>query len=137
MPAKDTPIYATGRRKTASARVYLRKPKSDEEGGQILINKREFVDYFPRAIRQQVVLQPLVLCERRGNYNFDIHINGGGESGQAGAALHGIARALEKAEPELRAELKTAGFLTRDPRAVERKKPGRHKARKKPQFSKR
>ena len=137
MPAKETSIYATGRRKNASARVYLHKPKSDEEGGQIVVNKREFENYFPRAIRQQVVLQPLVLCERRGNYNFTIRVSGGGESGQAGAVLHGIARALEKVEPELRPQLKEAGFLTRDPRAVERKKPGRHKARKKPQFSKR
>lgn len=130
-------INATGRRKTASARVYLAPRKAESEAGSILVNGREFTDYFPNKITQMVVLQPLEVTERRENYDFNIRVVGGGPSGQAGAVLHGIARALEKVEPELRPALKAEGFLTRDPRAVERKKPGRHKARKSTQFSKR
>ncbi|MCL4149540.1 UNVERIFIED_CONTAM: hypothetical protein GTU68_019263 [Idotea baltica] len=84
-----------------------------------------------------IINQPLETTEAADKYRFSIRVNGGGASGQAGAVRHGIARALEKMDGELRPALKTAGFLTRDPRAVERKKPGRHKARKKPQFSKR
>ena len=94
-------------------------------------------DYFPHETLKMIINQPLVACERVGKYNFAITVRGGGASGQAGAVRHGVARALEKVEPDLRAVLKKGGYLTRDPRAVERKKPGRHKARKKPQFSKR
>lgn len=130
-------ICATGRRKTASARVYLAQSKGESDRGAIIINGREFTDYFPNQITQMVVLQPLELTERTKNYDFTIRVVGGGPTGQAGAVLHGIARALEKVEPDLRPVLKKGGFLTRDPRAVERKKPGRHKARKRPQFSKR
>ena len=132
-------IYATGRRKSASARVYLTPAEAtpESEGVAIQINKRAFEDYFPHATKQQIVKQPLDVTERLGKYAFKVRVTGGGYSGQAGAVLHGIARALEKAEPELRPVLKKAGLLTRDPRVVERKKPGRHKARKKPQFSKR
>ena len=127
--------YATGRRKTSTARVYL--TPAEEDQGSILVNKKSLEEYFPSKIMQKVVLQPLELTERSNKYNFKVTVRGGGMSGQAGAVLHGIARVLQVAEPELRAPLKKAGLLTRDPRAVERKKPGRHKARKKPQFSKR
>ena len=130
----QTNNYATGRRKNSTARVYL---KPAEEEGKIVVNKRAFEDYFPQAVTQMVVRQPLEVAERLGKYDITVRVNGGGFSGQAGAVVHGLARALEKVEPELRAPLKAAGLLTRDPRAVERKKPGRHKARKKPQFSKR
>jgi small subunit ribosomal protein S9 len=135
--AKTKAIYATGRRKEASARVYLQPLEAGEEENEILVNKRPLREYFPLATTQQIVLQPLVLTERSGKYSIKVRVSGGGSSGQAGAVRHGISRVLEKVEPELRGTLKTAGFLTRDPRAVERKKPGRHKARKKPQFSKR
>lgn len=130
-------IYAIGRRKAASARVYLTPVEGEDAEASIVVNNRAFEKYFPQKIRQQVILQPLVLTERGERYNFKVRVIGGGSTGQSGAVLHGIARALEKAEPELRAPLKKAGFLTRDAREVERKKPGRHKARKKPQFSKR
>lgn len=133
MPTK--PIYATGRRKTSSARVYLSAAAEGE--GVITVNERLYTDYFPRPSTQLVLRQPLELTERLGRYDLNVKVSGGGLSGQAGAVLHGISRALEKAEPELRPILKKGGFLTRDDRAVERKKPGRHKARKRPQFSKR
>ena len=129
-------IYATGRRKAASARVYL-SPVKDSDVSNIVVNGRALAEYFPQGTKQQVVLQPLVLSDRLSNYNFKITVSGGGYAGQAGAVLHGIARALEKAEPELRPGLKKAGFLTRDAREVERKKAGKHKARKSTQFSKR
>ncbi len=135
--AKSKAIYATGRRKEASARVYLQPLEAGDEDTEILVNKRPLREYFPLATTQQIVLQPLVLTERADKYKIRIRVTGGGSSGQAGAVRHGISRVLEKVEPELRAPLKSAGLLTRDPRAVERKKPGRHKARKKPQFSKR
>ncbi|MCB0358799.1 MAG: 30S ribosomal protein S9, partial [Bdellovibrionales bacterium] len=127
---------ATGRRKNASARVYL-TPAESEADVAFTVNRRTFEDYFPFPVMQSVIRQPLELVERLGKYNIRVRVSGGGASGQAGAVRHGIARALVSAEPDLRGELKRAGFLTRDPRAVERKKPGRHKARKKPQFSKR
>lgn len=132
---KTKAIYATGRRKTSSARVYL-TPASGEEGA-IVVNEHEMTEYFPRPTTQMIIRQPLELTERLGRYNFQVSVNGGGAAGQAGAVLHGISRALLKAEPELRPVLKKGGFLTRDAREVERKKPGRHKARKRPQFSKR
>ena len=101
------------------------------------VNGRSLTNYFPRKSLQMIINQPLELVERANTYNLKITVRGGGQAGQAGAIRHGISRALEKAEPELRAPLKSNKMLTRDPRAVERKKPGRHKARKKPQFSKR
>ena len=129
-------IYATGRRKEASARVYISPVEGDAEAS-IVVNKRALEDYFPQVTKQMIVRQPLQAVERLGRYNFKVIVTGGGFSGQAQAVVHGIARAIEKVEPELRGVLKKGGFLTRDPRVVERKKAGRHKARKKPQFSKR
>ena len=128
--------YAIGRRKTSSARVIL-SPVEEGEQTELTVNKRGFTDYFPGESLQAKVLSPLTLSERQDKYNLKINVSGGGISGQAGALVLGIARALEKAEPELRPALKKAGMLRRDARIVERKKPGRHKARKKPQFSKR
>jgi small subunit ribosomal protein S9 len=155
-------ISAVGRRKTSSARVYLiqdkdvkakkvtKKAKEAEaaetvEGTQdaeqatasILVNGLPFTEYFKRETSQMNLLQPLEMTERVAKYKFRVLVIGGGKSGQAGAVRHGISRVLEKVEPELRGILKKAGFLTRDSRVVERKKPGRHKARKRPQFSKR
>lgn len=137
MPAKHADAQSIGRRKNASARVYLSRLEEENEDGDIVVNGRKFDDYFARETMRQVVLQPLVISDRLGRYQFKVNVRGGGKSGQAGAVLLGIARALEKIEPDLRGALKKAGFLTRDPRIVERKKPGRHKARKRPQFSKR
>jgi len=123
---------ATGRRKTAVARVHLR-----EGTGQITINERTFEDYFPTIALQSQVLQPLSLTNTRQSFNFFIRTNGGGSSGQAGAVRMGIARALIVNNPELRPALKAAGLLTRDARKKERNKPGRPGARKRFQFSKR
>ncbi|RME61781.1 MAG: 30S ribosomal protein S9 [Candidatus Dadabacteria bacterium] len=131
---KGKGIQATGRRKEAAARVIL------IEGGEgkITVNKMPFEKYFGRETLQMIVKQPLDKLEDKGaSFDFKISVKGGGKSGQAGAVRHGIARALVKYNEELRSLLKPDGFLTRDPRAVERKKYGRHKARKKPQFSKR
>ena len=128
-------VTAIGRRKTSTARVSL-LPASDGEG-KISVNKREFMEYFRLGSLQSKVRKPLEVAERVGSYNVTINVMGGGIAGQAGAASHGLSRALEKIEPELRAALKKNGLMTRDPRAVERKKPGRHKARKSTQFSKR
>jgi small subunit ribosomal protein S9 len=103
----------------------------------VVINRKPVEQYFPEDTKRRISLQPLEVTDRQDKYCFKIRVTGGGVAGQAEAVRHGIARALEQAEPELRGTLKKAGFLTRDPRVVERKKPGRHKARKKPQFSKR
>lgn len=132
-------IYTTGRRKTASARVFLTptKGEKEEDRGKIVVNGKPLNQYFPEEIRQMILRQPLEVTDRLSNYDFTITVRGGGKSGQAGAVLHGIARALRAAEEELREPLRRGGFLTRDPRAVERKKYGRHKARKRPQYSKR
>jgi len=130
---KTKPIYATGRRKTSTARVYC----SQTGGGKITVNGREFTDYFPRKTAQQIIMQPLELTKKAKGLDFDITVNGGGITGQAGAVLLGISRALEQVSGDYRPALKRAGFLTRDPRAVERKKPGRHKARRSTQYSKR
>jgi len=134
MPRNNS-ICTVGRRKTASARVYLDQVGEGE--GSTTVNGRELADYFPEATTQMIINQPLVLTENTDNLKINVRVIGGGISGQAGAVRHGISRALEKLNEELRAPLKKAGLLTRDPRAVERKKAGRHKARKKPQFSKR
>jgi len=129
---KQGRAYATGRRKDAIARVWL-KPGS----GKIIINGREQEVYFARPTLRLVINQPFGVAERNGQYDVVATVVGGGLSGQAGAVKHGIAQALTRYEPELRTIVKQAGFLTRDPRAVERKKYGRAKARRSFQFSKR
>jgi small subunit ribosomal protein S9 len=125
-------ITATGRRKTSVARVYLRPGK-----GSISINERSLEEYFGRETARMIVMQPFGVTQTAGHYDIEVNVRGGGSSGQAGAIRHGITRALMDASPDLRSPLKKAGFVTRDPRAVERKKYGRHKARKRPQYSKR
>ena len=124
--------YATGRRKTSSARVYLKKGK-----GTIIVNDRKLDEYFGRKVAQMLVKQPLELAELSEKIDLDVKVKGGGSFGQAGAIRHGISRALVSYDEELRPQLKKAGLLTRDPRKVERKKPGLVKARKSKQFSKR
>lgn len=125
-------INAIGRRKAAVARVYL-----TEGSGKITINKKDIANYFPSSILQYIVKQPLLKLEVVDKYDVMINLVGGGFKGQSEAARLGIARALIKINPEDKATLRAAGFVTRDPRVVERKKPGRPKARKKFQFSKR
>jgi small subunit ribosomal protein S9 len=127
-----TQHYGTGRRKTATARVYVR-PGS----GNIQVNKSPLDDYFRSDVQKMVVRTPLVLTETADKVDIVVSVRGGGPTGQAGAVRHGIARALVRFDPELRGKLKSAGFLTRDPREVERKKYGRPGARKRFQFSKR
>ncbi|MBA4723786.1 MAG: 30S ribosomal protein S9 [Gammaproteobacteria bacterium] len=124
--------YATGRRKTSSARVYLTKGN-----GEISVNDRALDVYFGRKVAQMLVLQPLELTNLSEKVNLNIKVQGGGNFGQAGAIRHGISRALISFDEELRGQLKKAGLLTRDSRRVERKKPGLAKARKSKQFSKR
>jgi small subunit ribosomal protein S9 len=124
--------YATGRRKDAIARVWL-KPGS----GKIVVNGREQEVYFARPSLRLVINQPFDVADRKGQYDVVATVKGGGLSGQAGAVKHGIAQALSRYEPALRTAVKQAGFLTRDPRVVERKKYGRAKARRSFQFSKR
>jgi small subunit ribosomal protein S9 len=124
--------YATGRRKTSSARVYLKKGKGD-----ISVNDRKLDEYFGRKVAQMLVMQPLELLDLSEKLDINIKVKGGGSFGQAGAIRHGISRALTSFDEELRPQLKKAGLLTRDPRRVERKKPGLVKARKSKQFSKR
>ena len=125
-------FYATGRRKTSSARVYLKKGKGD-----ISVNDRKLDEYFGRKVAQMLVMQPLELLDLSEKLDINIKVKGGGSFGQAGAIRHGISRALISFDEELRPQLKKAGLLTRDPRRVERKKPGLVKARKSKQFSKR
>jgi len=125
-------VYATGKRKDSVARVYLIPGK-----GNMVINGTNVKDYFKRAVLQMILAQPFDVTKRDGAYDVIAIVSGGGLSGQAGAVKHGISKALEKAEPELRKALKAAGFLTRDSRVVERKHYGFHKARRSTQFSKR
>ncbi|NMO19022.1 30S ribosomal protein S9 [Pyxidicoccus fallax] len=125
-------FYATGRRKEATARVWLRPGT-----GQVTINGREINDYFGRETSKMVLNQPLEILEQKGKIDVTVNVKGGGLSGQAGAIRHGIARALCSFNPEFRPALKKAGFLTRDARAVERKKYGQPGARRRFQFSKR
>lgn len=125
-------INAIGRRKAAVARVYV-----SEGTGKIVINKRELTNYFPSTILQYVVCQPLNKLGVAEKYDIKINLNGGGYKGQAEAARLGIARALVKINAEDKPALRAEGFMTRDPRVVERKKPGQPKARKRFQFSKR
>ncbi len=124
--------YGTGRRKTAVARVYLR-PGS----GKIVVNHRDFDEFFPNRVLKMVIRQPLLVTETADKFDILVNVVGGGTSGQAGAIRHGISRALLEFNSELRPKLKSVGFLTRDSRKVERKKPGQPKARKRFQFSKR
>ena len=142
-PAPETPryvqkldkqgrAYATGKRKDAVARVWV-KPGA----GKIMVNTREFEAYFARPVLRMLIQQPLIATNRKGQYDITCFVSGGGLSGQAGAVRHGISKALMSFEPDLRASLKRGGFLTRDPRVVERKKYGKAKARRSFQFSKR
>ncbi len=124
--------YGTGRRKTAVARVYLRPGT-----GNIIVNRRSFDDFFPSRVLKMVIRQPLLLTETQDKFDILVNVRGGGSTGQAGAIRHGISRALLEYNGELRPKLKAGGFLTRDARRVERKKPGQPKARKRFQFSKR
>jgi small subunit ribosomal protein S9 len=124
--------YATGKRKNAVARVWIKPGK-----GTVTVNGREFAKYFARPVLQLIVKQPIVASERLDQYDVNVTVTGGGLSGQAGAVRHGISKALTYFEPALRPALKKGGFLTRDSRVVERKKYGKAKARRSFQFSKR
>jgi len=124
--------YATGRRKSSTARVFMKAGS-----GKLTINTRSIEDYFGRETSRMVVRQPLELVEMLDKVDLKITVRGGGNNGQAGAIRHGITRALVEYDSELKSELRKAGFITRDSRKVERKKIGLHKARKRPQFSKR
>ncbi len=129
---KQNRAYATGKRKDAVARVWI-KPGA----GSIVINDRPIEVYFARPVLRMMIQQPLVVANRNGQYDVICTVSGGGLSGQAGAVRHGISKALTYYEPDLRGALKRGGFLTRDSRVVERKKYGRAKARRSFQFSKR
>lgn len=124
--------HAIGKRKTAVARVYLKAGS-----GLIIVNNKPYEQYFGRETLKMVLRQPLELTNKADSLDVKINVVGGGKSGQAGAARHGIARALNQLDEALRPPMKKAGYMTRDSREVERKKCGKHKARKKPQFSKR
>ena len=132
MPKAQEVHQGTGRRKSSTARVYLQRGS-----GAIIINKLPLEKYFGRKTAHMVVRQPLELVEMRDNVDIRVNVAGGGNSGQAGAIRHGITRALIAYDEQLRAPLRKAGFVTRDSREVERKKFGLHKARKRPQYSKR
>ncbi|MBR4892186.1 MAG: 30S ribosomal protein S9 [Alphaproteobacteria bacterium] len=131
-PKLNDATYATGKRKDSIARVYLMPGK-----GNITVNGKSSAEYFRRAVLQMIIAQPFEVTKRESAYDIVAMVEGGGLSGQAGAVKHGISKALEKVEPELRAALKSAGFLTRDSRVVERKHYGYRKARRSTQFSKR
>lgn len=124
--------YGTGRRKTSSARVFLRPGN-----GAIVVNGKPLDQYFGRETARMVVRQPLELIDMTDRFDVKVTVSGGGTTGQAGAIRHGITRALMEYDETLRAALRKAGFVTRDAREVERKKVGLHKARRRPQFSKR
>lgn len=124
--------YGTGRRKSSTARVFLTAGKGD-----ITVNNQPLDEYFGRETSRMVVRQPLALTENLDKFDFKITVKGGGDSGQAGAIRHGITRALMAYDESMRSDLRKAGFVTRDARAVERKKVGLHKARKATQYSKR
>jgi small subunit ribosomal protein S9 len=121
-----------GRRKTSVARIYMQAGK-----GEITINKKALNDYFPSELSRIIVNQPLTILSENGKYDININVKGGGVTGQAEAIRLAISRALVENNPEVKPELKKDGLLTRDPRMVERKKPGRKKARRRFQFSKR
>ena len=128
----DKRFYATGKRKSAIARVYMK-----EGTGVLQVNKRNFDDYFTRESLKMIIQQPLEMTGKKGLFDFTISVEGGGIAGQAGAIKHGISKALVEYDQDLRVALKKAGFLTRDSRIVERKKYGQPGARKRFQFSKR
>jgi small subunit ribosomal protein S9 len=127
-----TQYYGTGRRKTSTARVYL-----TTGAGGITVNKRSLDQYFGREVARMIVRQPLELVELTDKFDINVTVAGGGSFGQAGAIRHGITRALMEYDESLRGALRSAGYVTRDAREVERKKVGLRKARKRPQFSKR
>ena len=131
MSKKET-YYGTGRRKTSSARVFL-----SNGTGKIRINGLKLDEYFGRETSRMIAMQPLEVTETQGRFDLYITVTGGGNTGQAGAIRHGLARALTQYDETLRSALREAGYITRDARMVERKKVGLHKARKRPQFSKR
>jgi small subunit ribosomal protein S9 len=124
--------YGTGRRKSSTARVFLTPGK-----GEITVNNQPLDSYFGRETSRMIVRQPLALTDNQDKFDFKISVKGGGDSGQAGAIRHGITRALMSYDESMRSDLRKAGFVTRDARAVERKKVGLHKARKATQYSKR
>jgi small subunit ribosomal protein S9 len=128
----DIQYYGTGRRKTSTARVYLRPGT-----GEIKVNRRAFEEYFPNEALRMIIRQPLNLTDTVGKFDILINVLGGGTAGQAGAVRHGITRALMEFNPDLRGALKKSGFVTRDPRQKERKKYGQKGARARFQFSKR
>lgn len=128
----ETQHYGTGRRKTSTARVRIVPGK-----GEIKVNNRSLEEYFGRETARMIVRQPLEMANLGDKYDIIVNVSGGGNSGQAGAIRHGITRALIAYDESLRSPLRKAGFVTRDARAVERKKVGLHKARRAPQFSKR
>ncbi|MCB1874382.1 MAG: 30S ribosomal protein S9 [Chromatiales bacterium] len=128
----ETYDYATGRRKSSAARVFIKRGS-----GEIRINNRPLNDYFGRETARMVVRQPLELVDMVDSLDVSVTVRGGGTTGQAGAIRHGITRALIEYDESLRSPLRRAGFVTRDAREVERKKVGLHKARKRPQYSKR
>jgi small subunit ribosomal protein S9 len=132
MPATQQNHYGTGRRKTATARVYL-KPGS----GRIVVNRRTLDQFFGRETGRMIVRQPLEAVQLAAKFDITVQVDGGGITGQAGAIRHGITRALIEYDESLRKTLRDAGFVTRDAREVERKKVGRRKARRGPQYSKR
>jgi len=132
MPATQHNHYGTGRRKTATARVYLKPGK-----GSITVNDRTLDEFFGRETGRMIVRQPLEAVNLMGTFDITVKVDGGGITGQAGAIRHGITRALIKHDEALRKTLRAAGFVTRDAREVERKKVGRRKARRGPQYSKR
>ena len=127
-----SPDYGTGRRKTSTARVYLQAGT-----GKITVNERPLDEFFGRETGRMIVRQPLELVQLTGKFDITVQVSGGGITGQAGAIRHGIARALMEYDSTLRGPLRQAGFVTRDAREVERKKVGRRKARRGPQYSKR
>jgi small subunit ribosomal protein S9 len=131
MPQAET-YQGTGRRKSSTARVYMQRGS-----GNIIVNKKPLEEYFGRETARMIVRQPLELVEMLDKVDVKVNVDGGGNSGQAGAIRHGITRALMNYDEELRSTLRQAGFVTRDAREVERKKVGLHKARKRPQYSKR
>jgi small subunit ribosomal protein S9 len=136
-PGRVIPGYGTGKRKNAIARVRL-VPAKKSGKGVITVNGKEFEEYFPNKVHQQLIVLPLEYVNNKGDFDIFINVVGGGKSGQAGAVKHGVSKALNEIDRDSnRAVLKKAGFLTRDSRIVERKKAGLHKARKAPQFSKR
>jgi small subunit ribosomal protein S9 len=130
-------FYGTGRRKTSVARVFILESSTQDSNQLITVNEQKYTDFFSRATSCMLVMQPIALLDIAGKFAIKVNVHGGGESGQAGAIRHGITRALIAFNPELKSTLSKAGFVTRDPRAVERKKCGLRKARRRKQFSKR